>query len=128
MSVLLDTHAFLWFSAADPQLSPAALAILVDPGESKYLSIASVWEMAVKTSIGKLPLAIPFSEMIASGLANAQCQILPIDLSHIEQVASLPLHHRDPFDRLLVAQSIVEGLAIVSRDAKLDAYGIVRRW
>jgi PIN domain nuclease of toxin-antitoxin system len=128
VSVLLDTHTFLWYSAADPQLSSTARDVLLDPAEAKLLSMASVWEMAVKTSIGKLPMAIPFPQMIAAGLTNAQCSLLFIELAHLAQVATLPLHHRDPFDRLLIAQAIVEGLPIVSRDSTFDAYGVKRLW
>lgn len=128
MSVLLDTHAFLWFSTADPQLSANALAVLQDPDESLYLSIASVWEIAVKTSIGKLPLATPFSQFIELGLKNARCRLLQIELAHVERVAALPFHHRDPFDRLLIAQALVDGLTILGRDAAFDAYGVTRLW
>lgn len=129
MRLLLDTHAFLWFIAGSSELSDTARPLIEDPGNAPLLSVASLWEMAIKISLGRLSLGQSFEVLIPQQLALNGVDLLPIDFEHTAAVASLPYHrHRDPFDRLLVAQAMVEGLPIVSRDAAFDAYGIQRLW
>jgi len=128
MRLLLDTHAFLWFVTADARLGHAATSSIQDNGNQRLLSMASLWEMAIKCSIGKLKLTKPFNAFMTEQLSVNVIDLLPISQSHVTMVASLPFHHRDPFDRLLVAQSIAEGLALVSAETVLDAYGIKRIW
>jgi len=131
MRLLLDTHVFLWFVADDPQLSKRARDLIEDPVNERLLSAASHWEMAVKVSLGKLTLTEPFSVFIPRELQTNQVNILPVDLRHSMQLATLPFppgNHRDPFDRLIIAQGIVEGLPIVSADSKFDAYTVTRLW
>jgi PIN domain nuclease of toxin-antitoxin system len=128
MKVLLDTHAFLWFVTDDPRLGSVAKSSIQDPTNERILSAASLWEMAIKFSLGKLKLAKPFATLIPEQLAANVIQILPIQLSHVVAVAGLPFHHRDPFDRLLIAQAIVEGIGLLSAESVFDAYGVKRIW
>jgi PIN domain nuclease of toxin-antitoxin system len=126
--LLLDTHSFLWFSDGDPRLSTEART-LVEAGENDLLlSVASLWEIAIKASLGKLQLQQPFGALIPALLRELEIELLGITVEHVTAVAALPFHHRDPFDRLLIAQARVEQLSIVSGDAALDAYGVDRRW
>jgi PIN domain nuclease of toxin-antitoxin system len=128
MRLLLDTHSFLWFFAGSPQMSLTARSLIEDQANELWLSTASLWEMAIKLSVGKLTLSGPFGAIVPLHLAAADIGLLNIDLSHLVAVAALPLHHRDPFDRMLIAQAIVEGLPIISVDAAFDAYGVNRLW
>ena len=129
MRLLLDTHAFLWFIAGSPELSDTPRSLIEDPDNAPLLSIASLWEMAIKISLGRLVLAQPFGVLIPQQLALNGMDILAIRIEHTAVIASLPYNvHRDPFDRMLVAQAMVEELPIVSRDHAFDAYGIRRLW
>ncbi len=128
MKLLLDTHTFLWFLAADPQLSATARALIEDGDTEVYLSVGSLWEMAIKVSLGKLSLAQPFDTFIPDQLARNSIELLGIAVGHTARVVGLPFHHRDPFDRLLIAQALVEGIPIVGVDAAFDAYGVTRLW
>ena len=107
MKVLLDTHAFLWFVADAPQLSPTARQIIQDRANDILLSIASIWEMAIKVSIGKLTIAQPLDLFLPSQLQQNSIALLEINLRHVLAVNNLPFHHRDPFDRLLAAQALI---------------------
>jgi PIN domain nuclease of toxin-antitoxin system len=126
MRVLLDTQIFLWFIMGDARLTGRARDVIEDVSNQKYLSAASAWEIAIKMSLGKLTFAEPFGVLVPREIADNGFGYLPIELSHVSLLAALPLHHRDPFDRLLVAQSIAEQMALVSSDAVLDHYGIQR--
>ena len=130
MNLLLDTHTFLWF--ADKQqsanLPEPTKALLIDAANELFLSPASIWEMAIKVSIGKLKLTEPVAQLVEFHLVNNSIRLLPVRLSHYAGVETLPLHHRDPFDRLLVCQSMIEKLSIVSIDAAFDQYGVHRIW
>ena len=124
MRVLLDTHCFLWMQAALRKLSPAARAIVEDVDNELLLSAASSWEIAVKYALGKLPLPLPTLEYVPSRMAASGVVGLPVEHAHALQVSVLPPHHRDPFDRLLVAQAIVERIPILTADAQLAAYDV----
>jgi PIN domain nuclease of toxin-antitoxin system len=124
----MDSHAFLWFVGDDPQLSDTARNLIVDPANEVYLSLTSVWELTIKVSSGKLTLAQPPEQFFPEQLQRNDFQLLPISLSHATRVASLPVHHKDPFDRLLVAQSLIEPMPLISADAILDLYGVQRFW
>ena len=128
MRLLLDTHAFLWFVAGDTTISKHARALIEDEANDKFVSLASLWEIAIKTSLLKLQLRNPFQEFIPEQLARNGFQILMLTVEHTLKVATLPFHHRDPFDRMLVAQCLVENLPLLSNDEPLDAYGIQRLW
>jgi PIN domain nuclease of toxin-antitoxin system len=124
---LLDTHAFLWIAEDDPRLDANVRALFADVGNEIFLSAASVWEMAIKASLGKLMLAVPLARLVAGGVERG-IRLLAVECEHTYRVEHLPFHHRDPFDRLLAAQASHEGMQLVSRDPKLDAYPATRVW
>lgn len=128
MNLLLDTHAFLWFCQDDPALSAAAKTLIENAANRKLVSVATCWEIAIKAGLGKLKLGEPSATYIPAALARTGFELLPISIAHATGVESLPLHHRDPFDRLLVAQAIAEQFPIVSGDSVLDGYAITRLW
>ena len=128
MKILLDTHTFLWWVDGNPALSAKALEAIRNPRHDCFLSMVSCWEMAVKSSIGKLTLTMPVERFVAEQVAEDGFILLPIEFRHVCKVESLPFHHRDPFDRLLVAQAIMGKMAFVSADTTLDQYGVRRIW
>lgn len=128
MTFLLDTHAFLWLLAGDRRLSPASKRLFVDPANEPLLSVASAWEIAIKTSLGKLTLPAPPRRWLRQELSRNGVELLPISFDHATRVAQLPFHHRDPFDRLIAAQALEENLGLLSADAAFDAYGVTRLW
>lgn len=128
MRALLDTHAFLWFITDNPQLSSTALGFIEDLDNEIYVSTACLWEVAIKSSIGKLNLSRPFGELIPVQLRQNQFLVLNIKADHLARLIELPFHHRDPFDRLLIAQSMVEDLPIVSRDGAFPEYSVDCIW
>lgn len=128
MRLLLDTHAFLWWVDDAPELPAKARKVIADPGNECLLSLASCWEMAIKVSLGKLKLAGTVERFIPEQLAANQFGRLDIDFRHVARVATLPFHHRDPFDRLLAAQAEEEKLPIVSADRIFELYGLKRIW
>ncbi len=129
MRILLDTHTFLWFVEGDTeQLSKRVQKLLQDQETTVILSIASLWELAIKTSTGKLKLSLPFAEYVQRYILDAEAEIMPILPAHTIAVSNLSFHHRDPFDRILIAQSLSENIPILSRDAVFDDYLINRIW
>jgi PIN domain nuclease of toxin-antitoxin system len=126
--LLLDTHAFLWWVEDDKRLSRRARKAVALAENECLLSLASVWEMAIKVSLGKLRLAAPLEAFLPEQLAKNGFRELPLDFRHVVKVSRLPFHHRDPFDRLLVAQALEEDLAVVSADEAFAAYGVRRVW
>jgi PIN domain nuclease of toxin-antitoxin system len=128
MAYLLDTHTFLWFIIDDSALSSSAKMLIENPEHTVYLSIASIWEMAIKISLGKLEMPTPFDEFINVQIYKNSISLLGITTRHVGTVVTLPFHHRDPFDRLIVAQSLVEQLPIIGVDSIFDAYGVKRYW
>lgn len=128
MRVLLDTQALLWFLLHDSRLSKTAELVICDPANEIEISPASYWEIAIKISIGKYTLPLPYQQFVESQLAANDFRILHIEPKHTAQLVEMPLHHRDPFDRLLIAQSLSENLPIVSADSKFGAYGVNRLW
>ncbi len=128
MRVLLDTHAFIWWVIDDSQLSNAARECIANPDNDVFLSVASAWEIVIKVNIGKLILPEPPLVYIPSRLSSNQFESLPIQLNHVLQVAALPNHHRDPFDRILVAQSQVEQMPILTIDNLIAQYSVSIVW
>jgi len=128
MILLLDTHVLLWFVWDDPQLSAVAKGLIEDPDNRKLVSIASCWEIAIKVSIGKLSLGEPSRTFLEREITNNNFELLPISLEHATAVETLPFHHRDPFDRLLIAQAILESVPILSADSAFDPYPVTRLW
>ena len=128
MNILLDTHAFLWFVDDSPRLSESAWTLIEAEDSQPFLSIASLWEMAIKVSLGKLQLDQAYDSFISHQLAMNGIGILNLSLEHVAGVATLPFHHRDPFDRLIAVQSKIEKMTLPSADPLFDAYEIERIW
>ena len=124
MRLLLDTHCLLWARAAPARLSPEARAALTDSRHQLFVSVASVWEIVIKHALGRLELAHAPESLVPRLIAATQAVTLPIEQSHALRVARLPLHHRDPFDRILIAQAQVERLTIVTADQRFSAYDV----
>ncbi len=128
MRLLLDTHSFLWFILDDPRLSDSAKTLIETPTNAIEISPASYWEIAIKIRLGKYTLPQPFQGFMETQIADNDFRVLAIEPRHVAPLTTMPLHHRDPFDRLIVAQALVEDVPIVSIDSQLDAYGIKRLW
>lgn len=128
MKFLLDTHSFLWFISGDTQLSTTARTSIEDIRNDVFLSVASLWEMAIKISLGKLQLSQEYATFIPQQLSVNRIFLLDITLKHTSELIALPMHHRDPFDRLLITQSLTEGLPIIGKDDIFDSYGVIRYW
>lgn len=124
MRLLLDTHVWLWLQVAPERLSERSLAIVSDSSNELLLSAASAWEIAIKHALGKLRLPSPPGEYVPRRLETSGTTALPVELRHALHVATLPAHHRDPFDRLLVAQAQLERLPLISADPQLAAYDV----
>lgn len=128
MRYLLDTHAYLWQVDASPDLSNVARDIIANDANTVYLGIASLWEIAIKVSIGKLQVGYTMIDLAVTIPATYGYETLRITPQHLDILSRLPLHHRDPFDRLLIAQCLAKNMAILSNDTALDAYGVERIW
>lgn len=128
MRLLLDTHTFLWFLLDDPQLSTTARDLIVDPVNDIDVSPATYWEIAIKISLGKYELPEAYDVFIEREMATNDFCILPVEPKHTAALISMPFHHRDPFDRLMIAQAIVEDIPILSIDTAFDAYPVTRLW
>jgi PIN domain nuclease of toxin-antitoxin system len=128
MNVLLDTHAFLWAITGDKQLSEIARETFLNSGNRLFFSAVSMWEICIKISLGKLSLKRGWLKKIQNELMINAVQWLPIEMSHCAELTKLPFHHRDPFDRMLIAQARVEDLQVLSRDVRLSDYDIGRLW
>jgi PIN domain nuclease of toxin-antitoxin system len=128
MRVLLDTHILLWWAADDPRLSRRARQVLRDPANELLFSVASAWELMIKSQVGKLTLPEPPARYIPDRLSRFAIGTLPVELSHALGLSELPLHHRDPFDRILIAQSQVERLPIVTADPQIAQYPVEIIW
>jgi len=128
MRLLLDTHAFLWFLLDDPQLSQMAKDSIANPDNDIEISPASYWEIAIKISLKKYSLPEPYEQFMERELATNQFRILPIEPKHTAALTSLPFHHRDPFDRLIIAQAMVEQIPVISGDEVFGAYPVTRIW
>ena len=128
MMILLDTHTLLWFIMGDSKLSPKARSLINNPEIQPFLSVASLGEMAIKISMGKLNLNQPLETLISPQLAHNGIELLEIKTPPLLTVSKLPYHHTDPFDRMIIAQALVEQMPIVGRDKAFDAYDVIRLW
>ncbi len=128
MNLLLDTHVFLWLNDTPERLSPTALAACQDGNNTLFLSLASAWEIQIKQQLGKLELNESLQTLISTQQQQNGLQLLPIELAHIEALSQLPAVHRDPFDRLLIAQSIQQHMQIVSADQVFTGYPVNLIW
>ncbi len=128
MKVLLDTHAFIWWDSDPTKLSPQARVACEDRTNVVLLSVASVWEMQIKLQLGKLDLRLPLAEVIASQQQTNDIQVLSVALGHVLALQDLPAHHKDPFDRLLIAQANVEEAVLISHDPVFAQYPVKVLW
>ena len=128
MRLLLDTHALIWFCEGSPSLSPTARAAMEDETNERFISHATPWEMAIKFSLGKLLMQVDYGVIFPGVLQANGFAMLPSALTHYQALISLPRHHGDPFDRLIIAQAQVEGLTIVTCDSAFSAYGVPLLW
>ncbi len=128
MKVLLDSHAFLWAITGHKRLSETARETFLDPRNRLFFSAVSMWEICIKISLDKLSLKRGWFKKIQNEMSINTVQWLPVEMSHCAELTKLPFHHRDPFDRMLIAQTMVENMLLLSRDKRLSAYGIERLW
>lgn len=128
MKFLVDTHCWLWLQASPSKLSAETLTLLADPANDLLLSAASSWEIAIKCTLGKLSLPLPPARYVPERMVASGTQALPVEHVHALQVALLPAHHRDPFDRLLIAQAQLEKLVLVTVDRQLERYDVDLRF
>ena len=128
MKYLLDTHTLLWFLTDDKKLSRRARQLIESSSNESFISIVNLWEIAIKTGLGTLDLDKPFEQMFPEQLHLNRIDILDITVNSLIQLTTLPFHHRDPFDRLIIAQGLAEGFPIISVDMVFDAYSINREW
>jgi PIN domain nuclease of toxin-antitoxin system len=126
--LVLDTQAFLWFVLDDARISDKARSVMQDPGNDFLLSAASYWEIAIKISVGKYTLPENFADFMERQIAENDLTVLPITVAHAAVVATLPFHHRDPFDRVIIAQAITERVPVLGSDAAVDSYPVTRVW
>jgi PIN domain nuclease of toxin-antitoxin system len=126
--LLIDTHTLIWAMDDPSKLSGAATTALQDPANDLLLSAATVWEMAIKIGLGKLTLSLPYRNWMEKAIADLALALLPVTVEYAEQQSKLPAYHKDPFDRLIIAQAMIEKISVVCSDAAFDAYAITRVW
>jgi len=126
--LLLDTHTLLWAVDDPSRVSAPAMTAMADTTNDRLLSAATIWELAIKVGLGKLTLSLPYRQWMDKAIADLKLVILPITVEYGERQSTLPPHHKDPFDRFLIAQALVEGIPVVSADVALDPYGVTRLW
>jgi PIN domain nuclease of toxin-antitoxin system len=128
MRYLIDAHSLIWAQEDPSKLGPAAVTAMQDPANELLLSVGTIWELSIKSGLGKLTLSLPFRQWMDIAIVRLVLVVLPITLDHADRQTALPWHHRDPFDRLLVAQALFESVSLVSADAIFDQYGVNRIW
>ncbi|MDG2991652.1 type II toxin-antitoxin system VapC family toxin [Candidatus Synechococcus calcipolaris G9] len=128
MKLLLDTHTFLWFIAGNLDLSDLARNLIEDQVNQRFLSVASLWEMSIKASIGKLEIEMAFTELVKREVYGNAIELLKIQPEHLDELAKLPFHHKDPFDRLIIAQSLTENISIITKDNAFWSYPVTALW
>lgn len=127
MNILLDTNAFIWFSEDDKKLSDKGRVMIEEENNIIFVSVATFWEIAIKKSIGKLEMTLPINELYRKAIDNG-FEILSILFEHIQQIETLPYYHKDPFDRIIISQSIVEDMTVVTSDDIFRKYNVKRVW
>jgi PIN domain nuclease of toxin-antitoxin system len=128
VKLLLDTLTLFWFALNDPRLSTTATSLILDSAHEKLVRPASCWEIAIKISTKKYALALPYEDFFRAAIDDNGFRVLPIEPRHTAALTTMPYHHKDPFDRLIIAQSMVENVSVVSLDSNFDAYGVTRLW
>jgi PIN domain nuclease of toxin-antitoxin system len=126
--LLLDTHTLIWAVDDQSQVSAPAMAAMSAVANDRLVSAATIWEIAIKVGLGKLSLSLPYRQWVEKVVADLVLTVLPVTVEYAERQIALPMHHRDPFDRLLIAQALVEGVPIVCADPAFDPYGVTRIW
>ena len=128
MRLLLDTHALIWLLEGDPQTPVVVREEAARTGNELWVSAVALWELTIKIALGKLAVKLPLAGLFNQVLPQQRIVVLPIQTAHLLQLAQLPLHHRDPFDRLMAAQALVEAMTVASKDSAFDAYGVQQLW
>ena len=128
MRLLLDTHVLIWAVDQPDRLGSRARSALEDAGNEALISAATTWEIAIKTGLGELTLSVPYREWMDRVIADLRSTILPITVEYADVQAQLPCHHRDPFDRMLIAQAMAEKIPLVANEETFDQYGVSRLW
>jgi PIN domain nuclease of toxin-antitoxin system len=128
MKLLLDTHAFLWFIEGNLDLSDLARNLIEDQRNQRFLSVASLWEMSIKVSMGKLELEMAFTELVNREVYGNAIELLEIQPEHLDELLKLPFHHKDPFDRIIIAQSLAENIPVVTKDSAFGSYPVTILW
>jgi PIN domain nuclease of toxin-antitoxin system len=128
MKFLLDTHAFIWWASNSAMLPPKVMSLFLDPANMLLLSVVSVWEMQIKIQLGRMNIGRPLRDLVEHYTNSSQMRLLPVELEHILALDNLPAHHKDPFDRLLIAQAVVEGASLVSGDSIFASYPVNWLW
>jgi len=128
MRILLDTHVLLWWLSGEEALSAAARSAIADADNETFVSAASAWEISIKYKQGRLPTAANFVADLDEAIARHGFSAVPITVHHGNRAGALPLHHKDPFDRMLIAQALAESLTLVSNERLFDNYGVARLW
>lgn len=128
MKLLLDTHTFIWWDSDPTRLSPKALSLCQNPSNTLLFSVASAWEMQIKAQLGKLTFTLPLADIIEGQQQSSNVEVLPVGLTHVLALEKLPEIHKDPFDRLLIAQAIVEDAVLVSQDTLFQQYPVNVQW
>jgi PIN domain nuclease of toxin-antitoxin system len=128
VKILLDTHTFLWFIAGNTQLDSYARKLIEEPSNDRYLSVASIWEITIKSSLRRLTVPTPPSILIRDHVWANAIDLLSITSEHFDTLHNLPYHHKDPFDRLIIAQAIQEGMTFLTNDREINAYSVQVAW
>jgi PIN domain nuclease of toxin-antitoxin system len=128
MKLLLDTHTFLWFIGGSSNLSSTVINLIDDRSNQRFLSVASLWEISIKVSIGKLKMALDFTNLVAREVHGNAIELVDISPEHLDELAKLPFYHKDPFDRLIIVQSIVGNMTLVSKDKAFQSYPVTIIW
>ncbi len=128
IKLLLDTHTFIWWDSSPNNLSNTVMNLLTNPNNIKFLSVASIWEMQIKSSLGKLDLKLSLNKIVDGQVKENDFEILPIFQNHVLYLEQLPLHHKDPFDRILIAQANCENAILISRDNIFQRYKVNLKW
>ncbi len=128
MNLLLDTHTYLWFIVGNNRLSDVARSAIEDAGNQKFISVASLWEITIKHRLGKLQLKTDLQKVLTDHVVANGFELLPLDVDHFLELNKLPMHHRDPFDRLLIAQAVANKLTVCSVDTVFSKYDVELLW
>jgi PIN domain nuclease of toxin-antitoxin system len=128
MRLMMDSHVLIWYVDQDHLLTPDAHAAITDPANDMLVSAATLWELAIKAGQKKLSLSLPYRQWMNQAIADLELTVLPVTVEYADRQSSLPTHHKDPFDRLIIAQALVENVPVICADPVFDAYGVTRVW